>query len=104
MTLKEIMGITEDGHLNISSFNLTEVIKKCSWSKVFIKAETYLINFCIVKYNDADVWYIIARANNLVNGICPANSYLMIPDYQSLTNILNESKNSNSTLGEEVLI
>lgn len=104
MTLKELMGVDKDGHLNLSSFNLTEILSKCKWNKEFIPSETYLINYCIVKYNDPDVWYIIARANNIMNGICPANKYIVVPDYQSLTNALNNSKNENSTLGEEVLI
>lgn len=102
--LKELLGTT-DGLLNISSPKLTELMEQLTWNTIQTTASFYLINYALVEYGDPDVWYLIARRNNITDGIAPANSKLQIPTFGSLAAIATMSKNdANSTLGTEVMI
>ena len=105
MNLKDICGTTEDRLLNISSPKFTEILQQLEWIPLKTTASFFLINYAIVNYGDADIWFLIARYNDIKDGIAPANSLIYIPSQQSLLNALSSASSvAQSTLGEEVLI
>ena len=105
MNLKALLGTTSDGLLNISSPKFTEILSALRWTPKKTTAAFYLINYALVTYGDADVWFFIARYNDLSEGIAPANSLIYVPEYQSLLSALQTAESSTvSTLGEEVII
>lgn len=104
MTLKEICGVDENNCLNISSPLFIKLCQKLQYVTYTATARILLSNFAIVEYKDIDVWYIIATVNNFTDGICPANTKMLIPTFDSLNSALGTYSKQQATLGQEVII